>query len=148
VGNVGVTYDNASIDASIERVAAQPGGANRNEKNYTPKGNVGDIKIVSTHTDGDGLVIVEQEQAYQAVVDPSNLTVAIVNEAGNTHCGFTGGELVAGWESLRGWVAGGAQPTAASIQGTCLAVQGIFGGPCRYDPAFAIPNMDIRVPPR
>lgn len=148
MGNVGVTYDNASIDASIERVAAQPGAANRNTKNYTPKGNVGDVKIVSIHTDGDGLVIVEQEQPYRDSINPGNITVAIVNEAGNTHCGFTGGELVAGWESLRSWVATDTQPSVATIQGTCLAVEGFFGGPCRYDPAFVIPNLDIRVPPR
>jgi hypothetical protein len=36
---------------------------------------------------------------------------------------------------------------AAAIQGTCQAIEGIFGGPCRYDPGFVIPNMDIRVAP-
>jgi hypothetical protein len=145
VGNIGVTYDNASIDASIERVATHPGGENRHKKNYTPKGNVGDVKIVSIHTDGDGLVIVENEQPYRDSIDPNNITVAIVNEAGNTHCGFTEGEIVAGWESLRGWVAGGSQPTVESMQALC---ETITPGACRFDPAFVIPNMDIRVPPR
>jgi hypothetical protein len=147
VGNVGVTYDNASIDAAIARVAAHPGGANRHAKNYTPSGKVGDVKIVSIHTDGDGLVIVEQEQTYQDVVDPANLTVAIVDEAGFTHCGFTPGELTAGWEALRGWVASGTQPSAAAIQGTCQFIDPT-PGQCRIDPAYVIPNMDIRTPPR
>jgi hypothetical protein len=144
VGNIGVPYDNASIDAAIQRVATHPGGAVRHKKNYTPTGKVGDVKIVSIHTDGDGLVLVEQEQVYQDVVPASNLTVAIVNEDGNTHCGFADAEVIAGWESLRGWVYGGPQPTAASIQATCE----LLGGPCRYDPDFVIPNMDDRVPPR
>jgi len=148
LGNIGVPYDDPSIDASIERVAAHPGAENRHKKNFTPKGNVGDVKIVSTHTSGDGLVIVEQQQPYQDSVPASNLTVAVVNEAGNTHCGFTGAELAAGWESLRTWVATDSQPSAAVIQGTCLAIEPFFGGPCRYDPAFVIPNMDGRVPPR
>jgi hypothetical protein len=148
MGNIGVAYEDAGIDADIERVAAHPGGKVRHSKNYTPSGKVGDVKIVSTHTSGDGLVIVEQQQPYQDSVDPANITVAVVNEAGNTHCGFTGAELVSGWESLRGWVATGTQPSVAVIQGTCLAVEGIFGGPCRYDPAFVIPNLDGRVPPR
>lgn len=149
VGNIGVTYDNASIDSTIERVATQPGGENRHKKNFTPKGNVGKVKIVSTHTSGDGLVIVEQQQPYQDSVNPANLTVAVVNESpSNTHCGFTGAELTAGWESLRTWVATDTQPSVADIQGTCLAIEGIFGGPCRYDPSFVIPNMDIRIPPR
>jgi len=148
VGNIGVAYEDATIDSTIERVAAHPGGAVRHRMNYTPNGKVGDVKIVSTHTSGDGLVIVEQEQTYRDLIDPDNLTVAIANEAGNTHCGFSGAELAAGWESLRGWVAGGPQPTVASIQVACQVLQPFFGGPCRYDPGFVIPNMDIRVPPR
>ena len=148
MGNIGVPYEDPDIDADIERVATQPGGENRHKKNFTPKGKVGSVKIVSTHTSGDGLVIVEQEQPYQDSVPASNLTVAVANESGNTHCGFSGAELASGWESLRTWVATDAQPSVAAIQGTCLAIEGIFGGPCRYDPSFVIPNMDIRVPPR
>jgi hypothetical protein len=109
---------------------------------------VGDVKIVATHTSGDGRVIVEQEQPYRDSIDPNNITVAVVNEAGNTHCGFSGAELTAGWESLRSWVATDTQPSVADIQGTCLAIEPFFGGPCRYDPSFAIPNLDDRVPPR
>ncbi|MFQ5416175.1 MAG: hypothetical protein ACE5FL_03895 [Myxococcota bacterium] len=147
MGNIGVVYENAAIDASIERVAAEKKAAKRHKKNFTPKGKVHGVKIVSIHTDGDGLVIVEQEQTYQDVVKPGNLTVAVVNEAGNTHCGFGAGELTAGWESLRSWVAGGPQPTVASIQGTCQFIDPTPGA-CRYDPTFVIPNMDDRVPPR
>lgn len=148
LGNVGVPYEDPDIDANIERVAVQPGAANRHKKNFTPKGKVGDVKIVSTHTSGDGLVIVEQQQPYRDSIDEENITVAVVNEAGNTHCGFTGAELAAGWESLRTWVATDQQPSVAEIQGTCQTIEPIFGGPCRYDPGFVIPNMDDRVAPR
>lgn len=147
MGNIGVTYDNASIDASIQRVAAHPGAKNRHEKNYTPAGKIGDVKVVSVHTDGDGLVIIEQEQPYVDSVNPANITLAVVNEAGNTHCGFGAGELSAGWEALRGWVAGGPQPTVGSIQATCQAIDPTPGA-CRYDPAYVVPNLDGRVPPR
>lgn len=149
IGNIGVTYPDPVIDAAIQRVAANPGGANRLARNFTPKGDVGDVKIVSIHTSGDGLVLVENEKEYQDVVPASNLTVAIVDEAPlNSHCGFNGAETIAGWESLRTWVAGGPQPTPASIQGTCLALAPIFGGPCRFDPSFVIPDMDGRILPR
>ena len=153
MGNVGVQYDNASIETTIERVKTHPGGLNRHTKNYEPTGDVGNVKIVSTHTSGDGLVIVEQQQVYRDLVPASNLTVAVVNEAPvETHCGYTVAELVAGWEALRGWVAGAPQPTAASIQATCQGLVGAnipgIDGPCRYDPAFVIENMDDRVPPR
>ncbi len=148
VGNDGVDYGDATINASIERVSPNPGAANRLEKRYTPTGDVGGTKIVSLHTDKDGLVVVENESEYASVVPASNLTTAIVVEATPTHCGFTGAEVAAGWEALRGWVAGGPQPTAAAIQGTCGVLAPTFGGPCRIDPAFVVPDWNSRVRPR
>ena len=147
VGNANVNYDNGGfIDTNIQRVSTNNGGVNRVKKYFTPAGNVGNVKIVSLHTDGDGLVIVENENEYAQVVPAAKLTTAIVDESGNTHCGFTGSETLAGWDSLRGWVAGGPQPTATSIQSTCLGI----GGPtqCRINPAFVIPNIDGRIRPR
>jgi hypothetical protein len=65
-----------------------------------------------------------------------------------SHCGFTQAELVAGWESLRGWVNGAPQPTAANIQATCEAISAQFVGPCRIDPEFVVLDMDWRIRPR
>jgi len=154
LGNQGVEYDDPTINESIERVRANRGAAKKLTKNFTPQGDLEaeGIKIVSIHTDKDGLVIVENEKEYQDVVDHENLTTAIVVEAVPTHCGFTSAELVAGWESLRGWIGGAPQPTAAVLQGTCLFVEatsgGLFPGPCRFDPSFVIPDMDGRILPR
>ena len=149
VGNVGVTYNDAGIDASIQRVAYDTIARHRLEKNFTPKGDVGATKIVSIHTDGDGLVIVENEEDYADKVPAANLSTAIVDEAGNTHCGFTNAEFTAGWESLRSWLGGGSQPTPTSIQGTCLFLQGLgVSGPCRFDPAYVVGEFDNRIPPR
>jgi hypothetical protein len=149
MSNIGVTYPDPIVDAAIERVTPVKKARKRLQRNFTPKGDVGSTKIVSIHTDGDGLVIVENENEYQSVVPASNLTVAIVDEAGNTHCGFTEAEIVSGWESLLAWVDGAPQPSATDIQNTCLVLEGLgAGGPCRYDPSFVIPDMDTRVPPR
>ena len=94
-------------------------------------------------------MVVENESAWAAVVPPGNLTTAIVVEAVPTHCGFTEAETAAGWESLRFWVAGGPQPTAESLQVTCQGLEALgFAGPCRIDPAFAIPELDTRIRPR
>jgi len=147
-GNAGVVYGDAAIDASIARVSPNPGAANRLGKSYTPTGNVGKTKIVSLHTDKDGLVLVENEAEYAMVVPTGNLTKAIVVEAVPSHCGFTQAEIVAGWESLRAWVGGAPQPTAATIQGTCQYLPATFSGPCRIDPGFVVPDMDGRVRPR
>lgn len=147
-GNAGVDYGDPAINASIGRVSPDPGAAKRLGKNYTPSGKVGKTKIVSMHTDKDGLVLVENEGEFAKVVPSGNLTTAIVVEESPTHCGFTVAETVAGWESLRAWVGGGPQPTAGSIQRACLAMPAKFSGPCRIDPGFVIPGMDVRIRPR
>jgi hypothetical protein len=151
IGNANVNYDNGGfIDTNIQRVSTNPGAATRLKKNYTPSGAVGNTKIVSLHTDGDYLVIIENEHEYAQVVAANKLTTAVVDEAGNTHCGFTGAETVAGWETLRGWVAGGPQPTATDVQNTCnfLVANSLAPGPCRISPGFVIPDMDGRIRPR
>ena len=154
LGNIGVVYDDPEVDATIERVKADRKAARELQRNFTPRGELenGNVRIVSLHTDKDGLVIVENQSEYQAVVDAANLTVGVAVEASPTHCGFSPAELVAGWESLRGWLAGAPQPTATSLQGTCQfveATQGaFFPGPCRIDPTYEIADMDGRIAPR
>ena len=149
MSNIGVTYSDPAVDAAIERVVPDKKARKRLARNFTPKGDVGDTKIVSIHTDGDGLVIVEQEQPYRDTVPAANLTLAIVDEAGNTHCGFTEAEIVSGWESLRAWTDGAPQPSATDVQNTCLVLEGLgAGGPCRFDPSYVVQSLDTRLPPR
>ena len=145
--NVLVDYGDPVINANIERVAADPGDRKRLLDNYTPTGQVGDVKIVSIHTDKDGLVIVENASEYAAVVPPGNLTTGIVVESMPTHCDFTEAEVLAAWESLRGWVAGLPQPTVADLQSTCqtLDAADLAEGPCRFDPDFVVPALDQRI---
>ena len=140
IGNRGATYADPFIDAGITRVGPE-GNAGRLARNYTPTGRVGDVKIVSIHTDRDGLVIVENESEYASVVPPQNLTVGIVSEAQPSHAGFSAAETVAAWESLRAWAAGMPQPSVQDIQNTCesLVATGAASGKCRYDPGFVIP---------
>jgi hypothetical protein len=151
VGNATVNYDDGGfIDQNITRVATNPGAENRLDKSYVASGSIGSIKVVSLHTDKDGLVLVENENFYASVVPPSNLTTAIAVEATPTHCGFTQAETVSGWESLRNWVGGGPQPTAQDIQNTCqfFVANSLATGPCRIDPSFVVPPLSDRIRPR
>ena len=148
VGNEGVDYDDSDINSAIQWVTPNPVSNNRFGKNYIPTGQVGDVKIVQLHTDKDGLVIVENAGEYAQVVPTANLTTAIVVEDIPSHCGFNAAEVVAAWQSLQAWVAGGSQPSAASIQTTCENVPAEYPGPCRIDPSFEIPDMDGRIRPR
>ncbi|MDH3744651.1 MAG: hypothetical protein OES47_06065 [Acidobacteriota bacterium] len=149
VGNENVDYGNKKVNRKIQRVKPKKKSAKQLRKNYTPNGNVGDVKIISMHTDKDGLVIVENESEYAEVVPADHLTTAIVVEAEATHCvGFTPAELTAGWIELQAWVNTGEQPDAERLQASCIALEPIAGGPCRIDPAFEIPDMDGRIRPR
>ncbi len=145
--NANVDYGDAGVNAGIERVIPDQATRKRLVNNYTPTGDVGDVKIVSIHTDKDGLVLVENQSEYAAAVPPGNLTTGIIVEDTPSHCGFTEAETVAAWETLRGWVAGAPQPTVQDLQNTCdfIAGTGQAAGPCRYEPAFVIPDLDDRV---
>ena len=148
--NAEVDYGDPDVNAGIERVSAAVAARGRLMEHFVPSGDVGEVKIVSIHTDKDGLVIVENESEYASVVPAENLTVAIAVEDTPTHCGFNEAELLASWEALRAWVAGASQPTATSIQGDCVDLEngGMAAGPCRFDPAFEIPDLDVRIRPR
>lgn len=146
-GNDKVTYGDDYVDANIQRVKAKKARKNRLRRNFTPKGNVKGARIISMHTDKDGLVLVENQSAYAQVVPPENLTTAIVRERVATHCVFTPGEIVAAWEGLRDWIETGEQPHARDLQETCRAIPGL-GEACRIDPAFQLPDPDKRMRPR
>lgn len=148
--NANVVYGDAEIDASVERVTADPAARQRLIDYYTPTGKVGDVKIVAIHTDKDGLILAEQSTDYAMVAPATNMTLGIVVEDVPSHCGFSEAETAAAWESLRGWIAGLGQPSATSLQQTCLAIEagGLAAGPCRIDPAFAARPIAERYRPR
>lgn len=147
LGNSKVDYGDAAVNADIPRVSFDPQARQLLIENYTPNGKIGDVKIVSLHTDKDGLVLVENESDYAAKVPPSQFTLGIVVEDEPSHCDFTEAELVSAWENLRGWVGGLPQPSAAQLQAVCegLDAGGLAQGPCRIDPGFVVPDIEDRV---
>lgn len=150
VGNVGVRYPVAEVDAAIERVEPRSSSARRLAKNYTPSGRSGAARIVAIHTDKDDLVVVENLGHYRELVDPARIVAAVAVEETPSHCGFTAAEGVAGWETLLAWINGGDQPTVDSMQSLCelLAGSGVLPGPCRFDPDYRFGDLDDRIPPR
>lgn len=150
VGNAEVNYGVPAVDAGIRRVAADPAGRAALADAYVPNGDIGDVKIVSIHTDKDGLVLVENESDYAGKVPASQFSLGVVVEDEPTHCGFTDAETISAWESLRAWVANVTpQPTAAALQGACEAAESVgVEGPCRIDPPFVAPPISDRIRPR
>lgn len=148
---VGVDYSSDPlIDAGIARLVAEPAAAAALHAASDFHGDVGDAKIVSMHTSRDQLVIPGNEDFVRDLVPSAQRTIAIVDEDTPTHCGFSEAEGVAGWEALRAWMGGAAQPGVADLQDQCndYAATGLVDGPCRFDPDAQITPFDEIVRPR
>jgi hypothetical protein len=145
--NANVDYGDDAVNRAIQRVTGIPAQRERLYDNYVPNGQVGNVRIVSLHTDKDGLVVLENETDYIGKVPPNRFSLGIIREDVASHCEFNAAELVAGWESLRSWLATGVQPTATSMQQLCTVLEqgGVFAGPCRIDPTIALPATTGRL---
>jgi pimeloyl-ACP methyl ester carboxylesterase len=95
------------LDADLDmlnetvRVSADPQAVEYLERNIIFDGQI-HIPVLTMHTEGDGLVVVENESAYKKVVDEAGnaefLRRTFVHRAG--HCTFTPAETVAAVETL------------------------------------------------
>ncbi|MBV9446897.1 MAG: prolyl oligopeptidase family serine peptidase [Streptosporangiaceae bacterium] len=83
------------------RVSADPSAVKYLENNIAFNGDIS-IPVLTMHTTGDGLVVPENEQAYQSVVDRAGngslLRQVYVNRAG--HCAFTPAETITAVQTL------------------------------------------------
>jgi hypothetical protein len=147
--NIGVDYADATINANIARIDANPFARLYFRDVSDFRGQIGATKIVSVQTSKDELVIPANQYVLRQTVPASQLTSALVNEPSPSHCGFTLAEGVGGWEALRAWIGGSAQPSVDDLQARCnTALTQGNGGPCRYDASIAVPTFDSQRPPR
>jgi pimeloyl-ACP methyl ester carboxylesterase len=97
-----------SLDADLDtlnqaaRIKADPNAVKYLEQNIIFNGQI-DIPVLTLHTKGDGLVVVENETAYKDVVDRVDdnrrfLRQTFIDRAG--HCAFTPAETIAAAETL------------------------------------------------
>jgi hypothetical protein len=147
--NIGVDYGDATINANIARIDANPFASLYFRDVSDFRGKIGGAKVVSVHTSQDQLVIPANEYVLRQTLPTSQLTIALVNESTPSHCGFTDAEGVGGWEALRAWIAGAPQPSVNDLQTACTAAMASgSGGPCRYDANISVPTFDSQVHPR
>jgi hypothetical protein len=94
---------NSDLDAlrDAARISADPPAVRYLEQNIIFNGHIG-IPVLTLHTKGDGLVVVENESAYKNVVRSEGngrlLRQDFVDRAG--HCAFTPAETIAAVEKL------------------------------------------------
>jgi hypothetical protein len=108
-------------------ITASPRAAGYLARNVSFDGQI-QVPVLSMHTTGDGLITVENEQAYRAVVDRDGnggfLRQTFVDRAG--HCAFTPAETVADIQVLLNrlrtghWDNAALQPAALNASATAL----------------------------
>jgi pimeloyl-ACP methyl ester carboxylesterase len=95
----------ADLDAlgAAPRIAPNPAAVEYLQRNIVYDGKL-PVPVLTVHTTGDGLVPVQEEQAYWATVHAAGkddmLRQLYVNRAG--HCSFTGGETITAFKALIG----------------------------------------------
>jgi pimeloyl-ACP methyl ester carboxylesterase len=102
-------YEQAGLDLDADlktlnetaRISADPEAVHYLERNIIFDGRI-HIPVLTLHTKGDGLVVVQNESAYKKVVDEAGneefVRRAFVDRAG--HCTFTPGETIAAVQKL------------------------------------------------
>ena len=136
--NVGIDYNDDSINQGSLRTIALPSAEDTLLANYTPNGNIGSTKIVSIHTSHDGLVRVQNLSALINTLPENQLTVGIVDDSNSpSHCGFSTDEGLAAWVELTDWVNGSIQPTPLDLDTTCRTSAANQDN-CNYDPSLAV----------
>lgn len=129
-----VDYGDAQINARIRRIASEPVERYALKRAYTPGLGLGAVKLLTTHTSGDGLVVPGHARALEGRVPMAQWSRAWVVEAEGSHCGYSDPELVAGWDALYAWTRGtAAKPDPAALQARCGSLRaGGLAGDCRY----------------
>ena len=153
VTNLGVYYegstDDAALNAGVFRAGADEAATAFLASAYDPNGLV-PMPVLTTHTIGDGLVIVENENAYRETLEDAGrlrrLQQNYVNA--NGHCEFTNSEVIASFEALLIWVEAHKRPTRRGVAELCKKNTLIFGDTCNFDLKFQPKPFDTRVPDR
>lgn len=129
-----VDYGDAGINARIRRIGSEPVERYALKRAYTPGLGLGSVKVLTTHTRGDGLVVPGHARALEGRVPAESWARAMVVEAEGSHCGYSDPELLAGWDALHGWTRGSApKPDAGALQVRCEGLRaGGLAGDCRY----------------
>ena len=151
--NLGVHYsgsgDDAALNHGVYRARANDAAADFLGRAYDPDGRI-NIPVLTTHTIGDPVVFVEQENAFRHTVKDAHrlddLQQNFVDAAG--HCEFTFSEELASFEALLGWVETHTRPTREDVAGLCQQNALIFGDTCNYDLTFQPKKLSTRIPAR
>jgi hypothetical protein len=149
LGNTGVAYGDAGLDAQVRRIAADAFAALELRLHGDARDG-GAARIVSLHSSGDELAPAAHLHWLRQRVAPDRLSSALVADPAPSHCAISAAEAAAAWDALDAWVRSAPQPDAIELQARCLALAdaGRAGGPCRIDAGLEPAPLDATVRPR
>lgn len=145
-----VVYPDAIVDRDIRRIDADLFASLDLKRFFQPLGRVGNARVLTSHTSGDGLVVAAHAHALEGKLPASQWSRAFVVESNPSHCDYSDAEVLGGFEALTDWVDGGPQPGALAIQASCQRERTANSslGACRYDPAYQPGPLSDTLRPR
>lgn len=147
-----VSYADPALDAAIARVAADPYARAELSVLSDPNWRLGDARLLALHTSRDELIVPEHLSLLQPLAKASaTVATALVAEASPSHCAFSSGEFVGGFNALEAWMDGGPEPDIATLEAHCHALPATTadGVPhCRFASAEGLGAYASRVPER
>jgi len=150
VTNLGVNYtgsdDDEALNAGVFRAGSHPDAVAWLSAAYDPTGQV-PMPTLTMHTIGDGLVIVENENAYRETLQEAGtrslLFQTYVNA--NGHCQFTNSEFLTAFQALLDWVQTNNRPKKKEVIARCDEIQPVFGDSCNFNRHFRPDEFETRV---
>jgi hypothetical protein len=137
----------AGFDADVARVPRDAAARLAFHRDSSLDGSAA-TRIVSIHTEGDGIVPARQQRLLQQRMGWSRVLSGVTHESTSTHCGFSQGEYDAAWDTLHDWLMSSVEtaPELAALQAHCVTRN---VGPCRFDAtataiALAEPTPELR----
>ncbi|GAB3491430.1 hypothetical protein [Amycolatopsis cihanbeyliensis] len=143
------SYDDAALNAGVERFTADPSAVRDLSFDSDPTGAIS-IPVLTMHAIGDPTAFVEQEAAYRASLRGSRTAGRLVQTftREGEHSTLSTSEYATAIDELATWVNTGRTPAPADIAGACPAHDATYGTGCFFDPGYVPAAYSSRVYPR
>ncbi|MDP3521883.1 MAG: hypothetical protein Q8S02_14775 [Hydrogenophaga sp.] len=152
-GNTGVVYtgasDDAALNASVLRYAADARAYQRFASDTDPTGKI-PVPVLTTKWIADPTAFVELDAHFKTVMQQAGSGERLVQTftRQGTHSYISDATYPTLMTALLNWVEQGVKPTPQSVAAACAANEAVYGAGCSFDPAYAPPALETRVPAR
>lgn len=155
-GNTGANYtgttNDAALNAGVQRFKADA-TAYRNFAEDTDYAGRIPVPVLSVKWIDDPTAFVELDAYFKTLMQQSGTADRLVQtfvSSAESHSYISDATYVSLLSSLSQWVATGQKPTPQSVTETCTVSAATFGAglACKFNPTYAVPSLESRVPAR